>query len=81
MEQEGNAHAIALMLVRRAETGTLPLKVLKEQTAAHLAQHGAQVGAGGVDPQVLEAIYSLVSSSLISIDRTSPEQTVSVNLA
>lgn len=61
--------------------GTLPLKVLKEQTAARLAQHGARAGAGGVDPQVLEAVYSLVSCSLISIDRTSPEQTVSVNLA
>ena len=79
LQQEGNAQAVALVLLRREQEGKLPLKTLKEKTAAFLLQLDPGGGAAAVDGRVLEAVYALSSSSLLSIDRSSPEQTVSVS--
>ena len=81
MAQQGSAQAVVLAATRSAANGALPLQDLKEHVAGELAKlKGSSESEAAISQQVLEAIYSLVSASLISIDRASPQQTVSVIL-
>ena len=81
MALNGHPQAVALSAARQAEHGKLSLRSLKEHVASVLSKHQANVTEAQVNQQVLEAIYSLVSASLIFIDRASPQQIVTVNLS
>ena len=73
MSSQGHAPASALRILLKAPE-PVPLQQLKTELTGHLSAVGLNKGREA--QQVLEAIYSLTSSSLIHIDRKSAQQLV-----
>ncbi|EKX48245.1 hypothetical protein GUITHDRAFT_136767 [Guillardia theta CCMP2712] len=77
MAREGHPQAITLDMLREAGK-CLPLQQLKDLVSAKLTSSNKLKASDSVHQKVLEAVYSLVSASLISINRTCPLQNVTL---